>query len=261
MRNMLLVSLLIMLSFGSSLSGELVIKGQYSGKNVYVRNPYNNNTKAFCITNVVVNDRVLLASPQQSAIQVDLTYLKLGDLVILRIEYFDDCLPVVLNPNVLSFTNGFQFITAQADNNSINWRTKGELPNGNFFIEQLFVKKNEWREVSKVIGKGELNNNQYSVEPVHFPGENKYRIKYLDYEGKEYYSIEFAFTSTEDPVTFSPEKVTTKITLSKNIDYAITDMNGNELMKGKGKEIYVQNLKPGLYFLIVENRSERFIKH
>lgn len=259
MRNAFLI-LFVFVITNSLLAGELVLKGQYSGKNIFVRNPYDNATKAFCINKIYVNDRLIFDSPMLTAFQVDLSYLKLGDLVVLRIEYKDDCEPFVLNPQVLSFTNGFQFITAQSDNNSIHWSSKGELPDGRFDIEQLNKKKKEWKVVNTVTAKGELNNNQYSIAPHHYPGDNHYRIKYIDREEKEFYSVEFAFTSTDKPITFAPETVTSKITLSKTTDYVITDMNGNEILRGKGKEIFVQDLKAGLYYLNIENRAERFVK-
>ncbi|MDH5367483.1 MAG: T9SS type A sorting domain-containing protein [Cyclobacteriaceae bacterium] len=260
MRNTFLILLVFVITPNVLLAGELVLKGQYSGKNIFVRNPYNNITKSFCTNKIFVNDRLIFDSPMLTAFQVDLSYLKLGDLVVLRIEYKDDCEPVVLNPQALSFTSGFQFITAQSDNNSIHWSSKGELPNGRFEIEQLIKKKKEWKVVNTVTAKGQLNNNQYSIAPNHYPGDNHYRLKYIDREGKEFYSVEFVFTSTDEPITFTPETVTLKITLSKTTDYVISDMNGNEILKGKGKEIFVQDLKAGLYYLNIENRAERFVK-
>lgn len=259
MKQGFLLLLLLITSFSSMFAGELVVKGKYNGKNVFVRNPYNNTAKVYCTNKVFVNDRLIFNNPELSAYQIDLSHLALGDLVVLRIEYKDDCEPVVLNPQAISFTSGFQFITAQSDNNSILWSTKGEYPNGTFEIEQL-TKKKGWITFQIVDGKGEMHNNQYSIEPKHFPGENHYRLKYTSSEGKEFYSIEFAFTSTDEPITFTPEKVTSKITLSKPTEYFITDMNGTEIRKGKGKEIFLQDLNPGEYFLHIENRAERFIK-
>ena len=253
------VLIVCLVHFLFAFGGELVLKGKYNGKNIFVRNPYNNETESFCTNKVFVNDRLIFDGPQLSAYQVDLSHLNLGDLVVIRVEYKNDCEPVVLNPQAISFTTGFQYITAQADNNSLLWSTKGELPQGSFEIEQLRVKKG-WTVMNHVEGKGEQHNNQYSIAPNHFPGDNRYRIKYTSHDGTEYYSVEFAFTSSEDPITFSPETVTTKITLSKPTEYFITDMNGNEIIKGKGNEISLQDLRPGLYYLNIENRAERFIK-
>lgn len=259
MKRSLLLSLFLLTSITNIFAGELVLKGKYRGKNLFVRNPFNTATKAFCTNQVFVNDRLIFDYPELSAYQVDLSHLELGDLVVLRIEYKDDCEPVVLNPQAISFTNGFQFITAQSDNNSIHWSTKGELPNGKFEVEQL-TKKTGWIIYQSVDAKGEMHNNQYSIAPKHFPGENHYRIKYMNHEGKEFYSVEFAFTSSDDPITFTPEAVISKITLSKATEYYITDMNGTQIRKGRGKEIYLQDLSPGEYYLHIENRAERFVK-
>ena len=249
----------ILLVFNVAFGGELVLKGKYNGKNVFVRNPYNAETEEFCTINVYVNDRLILEGPQLSAFQIDLSYLNQGALVVVRIEYRDDCQPVVMNPTVLSFNAGFQFLSSHSDNNSINWTTIGELPGGEYQLEQLF-KKGGWKTIKSFEAKGAMNINQYSIEPNHFPGENHYRVGYKDSNGNQYYSVEIMYTSTDDPITFSPEIVTTSISLSKATQYAILDMNDNEIRKGSGKEIELQDLRPGEYYLFIENRKERFVK-
>lgn len=260
MRSKFFILVICLLGAFSLHAGELVLKGSYNGKNLFVQNPFVPELNTFCTKQVLVNDRVIFDNPKTSAFSIDLSYLKIGDLVVVRIMYHDSCEPKIVNPHVLSLTKaGFAFLKAQADNNSIEWNTKGELTDGSFEIEQLHPKKG-WQIFGELKGKGDIMYNQYSMEPSHFPGENKYRIKYTDSQGNEYYSIQFAFTSTEDPITFSPSTVTTKITLSRATEYTISDMNGNELRKGNGKVIIVQDLRPGLYFLNIENRAEKFIK-
>lgn len=260
MRAGLFTLLIYLITLGSGYAGELVLQGTYNGKNLYIQNPYLGELKTFCTEKVLVNDREVFNNPKVSAFSIDLSYLNLGDLVVVRILYRDGCEPKIVNPQVLSITKlGFRFLDAQADNNSLVWSTKGEQTLGSFVIERLHLKRG-WLEFSTLTAKGNIDYNQYSVAPTHYPGENKYRIKYTNDQGKEYYSVQFAFTSTDDPITFTPTSVTTKITLSRATDYIITDMNGNELRKGRGKVIQVQDLRAGLYFLNIENRAERFIK-
>ncbi len=255
---LLLVSLLLTLS---TWAGEIVLVGKYKGKDVYVQNPYDSDKETYCTSAVFVNDRKVQDYPEASAYTIDLSHLAMGDLVVLRIEHSDDCKPKVVNPHVLTQDSGFEFMLEQVDNNSISWNTKGETPEGKFIVEQKDSVSTQWNIIIEVPAKGASESNQYSIAPTHFEGENQYRVKYTDSEGKEAYSVKLAFTYTDDPVQFSPKtKVTSKIKLSRAIPYSITDMNGNTVKEGQGKVIMVQDLKRGLYFLNIQNRSERFIK-
>lgn len=242
-------------------AGEIVLVGKYKGKDVYVQNPYDDKKQTYCTIAVFVNDRKVQDYPEASAYTIDLSYLNMGDLVVLRIEHSDECKPKVVNPQVLTHDLGFEFMLEQVGNNSISWNTKGELPEGKFEIEQLDTLGLNWNIIRETVGKGSIETNQYSVSPNHHDGENQYRIKYTDSEGVEAYSLKLLFTYTQDPVQFSPRiKVTSKIKLSREIPYNITDMNGNIVKEGTGKVIMVQDLKRGLYFLNIQNRSERFVK-
>lgn len=235
--------------------------GKYKGKDVYVQNPYDVDKQTYCTSAVFVNDRKVQDYPEASAYTIDLSHLAMGDLVVLRIEHSDDCKPKVVNPQVLTHETGFEFMLEQVDNNSISWNTKGEIPDGMFIVEQKDSVKTQWNTIKEIPGKGASESNQYSIAPPHFEGENQYRVKYTGVDGEQYSSVKLVFTYTYDPVQYSPKtKVSNKIKLSRAIPYSITDMNGNKVKEGNGKVIMVQDLKRGLYFLNIQNRSERFIK-
>ncbi|MDH5604627.1 MAG: hypothetical protein OEY51_11835, partial [Cyclobacteriaceae bacterium] len=152
----------------------------------------------------------------------------------------------------------------QANNNAIEWVTQGELAGGTFMVEQevLDNKMWVWKELTEVDGKGNILRNQYSVSPRHLPGENKYRIRYQPPVGESeaIYSLEVVYTSTENPITFYPLVVTNKITFSESTDYSITDRNGKVVKQGTGKVLFVQEIRPGEYFLHFQNQTEKFVK-
>ena len=242
-------------------AGEIILMGKYKGSNVYVQNPYDVNKDAYCTSAVFVNDRKVQDYPEALAYTIDLSHFNIGDLVVLRIVHSDHCRPKVVNLQVLTYEEGFEFILEQVNNNSISWNTKGESPEGKFIVEQLHPKKHTWKAIKEVKGKGMGETNQYSIVPTHYDGENEYRIKYLAQKDVEVYSTKLLFTYTNNPVQFKPKtKVMNTIVLSEEIPYSISDMNRNKVKEGIGKVIMVHDLKPGLYYLHIQNRSERFIK-
>ncbi len=237
----------------------MVISGVYQGKNLYIQNPFLPTDKTFCTQEVFVNDRQVLVQPKTSAFKVDLSYLQLHDIVVVRIIYHDDCRPRIVNPQVLKPKDGFRFLYAEADNQSISWATEGEYAAGEFHIERL-NKNGEWDWLRTVSGKGVADNSQYNLVPNHVHGENNYRLKYEPAEDGPIYSVKFSFSLTSDPVNFEIDEKSTKITLSRSAPYTITDINDRKVKEGQGDEIYIGDLKVGGYYLTIENRSERFIK-
>ena len=75
-----------------------------------------------------------------------------------------------------------------------------------------------------------------------------------------FFSQVFDYFHDVEPISFFPTMVVDKITLSRPSDYAVVDSYGNQITKGNGKEIELNNLKAGLYFLYVDNREEKFVK-
>jgi len=68
------------------------------------------------------------------------------------------------------------------------------------------------------------------------------------------------YYSEEDPITFYPTRVTDKIILSRETSYEVLDAAGNSVVQGTGSEIHVEDLNSGLYYLNINNKTEKFIK-
>lgn len=252
--------LLVILCVGNSLySGEIVFSGTYQGKDIYIQNPYNQSTRSFCVASVFVNDRQVLASPKITAIKVDLSYLSLNELVVIRIMHHDSCKPRVVNAHVLKKTGDFQFLTMEADDNSLMWTTRGELPGGGFILEQ-WTEETDWAVIDTIEAKGgNIKNNIYAHSAPHAKGQNKYRVQYVNAEGLRSYSMEAYFTKSKY-ITFHPEIATSTITLSDTAQYKITDYYGKLVKQGEGTEVVVRDLKPGAYYISINNRKSKFIK-
>src|SRR4051812_13861614 len=84
-------------------AGNIVLEGNYQGKNLYVQNPFAGSGVGFCTIKVEVNGQVTTDEINSSAFEIDFTnlQLKIGDKVSVKIEHKDDCKPKVLNPEVL----------------------------------------------------------------------------------------------------------------------------------------------------------------
>lgn len=237
---------------------EYTMTGEYQGKNIYVQNPLSRDKVNFCTTEVYLNEKLVNTAPKTSAYEIDLSRLSIGDPVFIKIVHHEGCRPKVINPQVIRSKSKFQFMNVSADAISIHWATIGELPYGKFFLEQYRNKK--WQNIKTLSGKGSFESNQYDVRPTHHTGDNKYRIKYVENSGKIFFSHVFQYFNDVEPVSFYPAMVVDKITLSRQTEYEVYDSFGNQMAKGNGKVIQLANLKPGLYFLYIDNREERFVK-
>jgi len=232
--------------------------GEYQGRNVYVQNPLSNDKINFCTSEVYLNEQLIHTSPKTSAFEIDLSHLSVGGPVFIKIVHKEGCAPKVINPQVIRSKSKFQFLNVNADALSIHWSTVGELPYGKYFLEHFRNRK--WINIETTTGKGSFEANQYDITPEHHTGDNKYRIKYVQNNGKIFFSQVFDYFNDVEPISFFPTMVVDKITLSRAGDYAVVDSYGNQITKGKGKEIELINLKAGLYFLYVDNREEKFVK-
>lgn len=237
---------------------EYTMTGVYQGKNIYVQNPLSKDKINFCTSEVYLNERLINASPKTSAFVIDLSHLKIGGSVFIKIIHKEGCKPKIINPQVIRSKSKFKFLNVSADALSIHWVTVGELPFSKFFLEHY--RNKTWQNINVISGKGSFETNQYDAKPEHHTGDNKYRFKYVQNDGKIFFSRVFDYFNDVEPISFYPAFVDDKITLSRESDYAIVDSYGNKLTKGKGIEIELNNLKAGLYFLYIDNREEKFVK-
>lgn len=236
----------------------LTLNGAYQGKNLYVQNPFTTNMKDFCTNEVYVNGEKVMTQIKSSAFEIDLSYLAVNEPITIEIIHKSDCKPKVLNAQVIRLNSNLQFTNLVATESSISWSTKGEKLGDKMFVEQFLY--NTWVSIKEISSKGSSSNSSYSAESHHTSGINKYRVKYLDKDGVAFYSHIVEFQSVLPEITFYPKRVSNKIYLSRGSDYEITDEKGVVLNKGKGKEIPCETLKDGVYYLNVDNKTEKFLK-
>jgi hypothetical protein len=240
----------------SSKAAEMLITGVYHGTNLYVQNPHDGKGN-FCISEVYVNN-VKAEHPAATAFDIDLSALKPQEVVNIKIIHTDNCMPKIMNLNAIKAREEFQFTNIEATDDKLIWVTKGEKKFGQYFIEVF--KNNVWA-IDKVFNcKAQQGNNVYDVIVTHASGTNRYRIKYLEISGKSSYSQEVAFVSDTERVTFYPKSVLEGITFSKVVKFEVLDAYYNVLIRGNGATIDCTKLKTGSYYLVFDNRTEKFLK-
>jgi hypothetical protein len=239
----------------STSAQEIALSGVYRGKDIYIQNPYLNVEGSFCISFVSVNGSKVIDTPATSAVKVNLSGFAIDVPISILITHHGGCLPKILNPEVLNAGSVFKFIQITADDASISWVTTGEMPgDGVYILDKLKI--DGWLPIANIKGKGNLDNNQYSLGIDHYAGDNRFRLRYR-YSGQESVSDEFAFYSELEPITYYPEgNVYNMISLSRVTDYVIKNYEGEVLLKGIGQDINVEPLPYGEFTLILENREE-----
>ena len=239
------------------MAGEMLIVGVYHGTNLFVQNPHDGNNN-YCIKEIYVNNKKIDHPAKSTAFDIDLSAFKLNDAITIKIIHNDDCSPKVMNLNAIKAKEEFTFTSYEPTENKLIWTTKGEKRFGQYFIECF--RNNAWI-VEKVINcKAQAGNNIYECPVLHNSGTNKYRIKYLEISGKSCYSPDIVYVSDEERVSFYPKSVTEHITFSKSVRYEILDIYYNVVMRGSGVVIDCTDLKLGTYYLVFDNRTEKFLK-
>ncbi len=259
----LLLALLLILSSGLSFAGNIVLEGNYQGKNLYVRNPFEGSSVGFCTYEVTVNGSVATDEWNSSAFEVDLSVhnLEPGDRIVVVIKHKDDCAPKVLNPEVLNPQSTFETESIAVTNDGIlKWSTTNEAGVLTYIVEQY--RWNKWVYVGEVEGAGRTGTvNNYSFKITAHSNENKFRVKQVDYTAVPRYSPTATYQSDMALVDFNPKKgVEDKITFTAETMYEVFDIHGNIVKKGFSGNIDASNLKKGLYYLNYDNSTSEFMK-
>lgn len=257
------VGVFFALSVSSVFAGEIVLEGNYQGKNLYVQNPFAGSGVGFCAFEVTVNGEVATDELSSSAFEIDFTSFRLtvGEKVSVVIKHKDDCKPKVLNPEVLKPQSSFEIVVGSMKidkEGTMTWQTKNESGKLPFVVEQY--RWNKWVKVGEVEGKGKPEVTSYSMKITAHSGENKFRVKQVDFKGPNY-SEAIKYRAVLPEVTFAPLKVDKEIMFSDLTMYEIYDMYGNIVKKGSGKKVDVGSLKKGAYYINYDNKvGDKFIK-
>ena len=245
----------------SSFASEIVVDGIFQGKNLYVMNPFASSGVGFCVFEVTVNGKTSTDEINSSAFEIDLSIYQfnLGDKIKVEIKHKDNCIPKVLNAEVLKPKSTFNVLAIEVSKDgTLTWSTTGEVGKLTFVAEQY--RWNKWVKIGEVEGKGTPTSNSYTIKSAPNSGSNKFRVKQVDYTKKPRYSTEVVLKSMSPPVTITSKKFETEITFSGETMYEIYDYYGNLVLKGVSSKVDISGIKKGEYFINYDNTMDQFKK-
>jgi hypothetical protein len=239
----------------------LVIQGKYQNKNLFVQNASGSGGVGFCAHEIKVNGNITTDETNSSAFEIDLAALKLkyGQSVIIEITHSEGCMPKVLNIEDLKPKPTFEVLTMNISNAGLlKWVTKDETGALPYVIEQF--KWNKWVPVGEVAGIGTPEPHDYSFQVAMHSGENKYRVKQKGLNSTSRFSQEIILKSPVDKPSFAISKNNVSIDFSSDTGYEVFDVYGTVLKRGYGKQVMIDNLKKGNYYLCYDNTMTEFKK-
>lgn len=256
--------LLIFLYATSLLKGQVLnltyeqkLAGVFKGKPLFIQNPYNPQTKQYCISSIEINGNAYQTNLKKSAVIIGFNNFSLYSPVNIKIVHKDStCTPIIINPDAVLFHSFFRFNEIYISDSLLYWDTKGERGEGGFLVEKL--DNGIWIEQELVKAKGEYNGAKYQHFPKLEEGANKFRIKYEFPEGSRtshLYSMEVEYDHYPEPVTFTPKSTKMKLKFSRSASFKIYDANTKQVMEGHGVEADVRRLRRGQYVIYFDDRD------
>ena len=256
---------IILLSFlmavGCVSAATLVLEGKYLNKNLYVHNGIGVSGVGFCAKEIIVNGNITTDETNSTSFEIDLRSMKLeyGEKVTIEIIHSDDCTPRVLNADDLKPKPTFEVMFMNlSPEGTLKWDTKNESGVLPYVIEQF--KWNKWVKVAEIDGIGTPDAHEYSFKVGMHSGENKYRIKQKGYNSIIKVSPEITAVSQLNKPSFAIPLDFDRIDFSAETAYEVYDEYGQIVKKGFGKQIEIENLSNGLYYLCFDNTVSEFTK-
>jgi hypothetical protein len=233
---------------------DLVFRGSYNGTNLFLYNPA--QAQGHCIAAVYVNGEAVELKAQ-AALEIDLSRFKRDDEVVVLVRHQSGCLPKLLNPRALSSPEQFELADLVLTDSSLAWQAHAGPNDGQYFVEAF--RNNFWRVEQSVTRAKRAPGQRFVVPVYHLPGQNKYRIKFLDdFTGKTHYSAELTHHSDKSPA--SHLLGAGLIEFSEPLAYEVRDLQHRLVARGRGEVADCAQLADGQYLLLYHHRTVRFDK-
>lgn len=242
-------------------AGVLVVEGKFQNKNIYIQNAFGGNGVGFCATEIKVNGKITTDEVNSSAFEIDLAAMNIkpGDKVTIEIAHKNDCMPVVLNPEVLKPRPTFEVTSMNINSSGIlKWTAKNETGSLPYVIEQY--KWNKWVPVGEVQGIGTPESHDYLFQVTTHSGENKFRIKQVGLGAAPKVSNAVILNSMTERPSFALSKDGKSLQYSYETFFEVYDVFGTIVKKGFASQTNIENLPKGKYYLCYDNLMTEFEK-
>ncbi len=265
MKTSILVFSIFLSLFTSKLihAEEMVLKGIYQGKDLYIINPMLDIGEEYCAYEVIINEEPFNDVINSSAFRITLEYvgLQFGQEYQIVIKHHEDCAPKLVNPEVLKPLSTYELVNYELGyNNILKFNTTHESGKLNFHVEEF--RWNKWIKIGEIPGEGGPEDRSYSQKVYPYNGENRYRVYQVDHLNRTFYSDEIVIEVEKEEITVTTplKKIKKEIVFSGETYFAVINEYGEELISGNGIVVDVSNLKKGEYFLNFENEYVVFKK-
>jgi len=157
-------------------------------------------------------------------------------------------------------------IAAQQKNNTIvlSWATATEVNNDRFEVQKMF-RSNEFVTLGSLKGNGSTNLEMHYRYQDHVPlaGSNYYRIRQVDFDGKESFSETISVIYMPPQPLIYPNPATTTLHISylpEKSKLNIYSLDGKiNLPVESSKRLNIERLENGHYFLLIRIPNQKVI--
>lgn len=245
----------------------LRVEGNYTGKNIYVQNPFDKAGKGFCTKKVLVNNlEVPFDSASAYEINLALLNLAMGAKVKIEIIHSLDCSPKILNyeMNCHPICN-YSIFSIHIKNDSILIWTSAEQ-GGKFYYTVEQFRWNKWVKCGDVECTNGFDTTSYSfnIKKYLHSDENKFRVKVIDYL-KNVFSPPAVINRPIEEDNFTKQLAdyyrSNSIEFKRPTMWELYDNKGKIINKGYGKIVEVKKLRRRtLYYLCYDNMVIEFYR-
>lgn len=252
-----LLLLFLLIIIGTPISAQIkldTINGKYYGENLYIFNPYVNDT-AFCIKAITVNNDTIREQLESNAIELDFSLLKLEDKADIEIviEYDSICKYTIVNFEALLPPNPFKFSPPRVRENIIQFYIYGTPSDYDYEVQQY--KWGKWETVNEVNPFDTIRPRYYEAKVMLHSGENNFRLYTTNLKEEEVYSREVSYRAPYlKEVELESNRVKDEIVFSRETEFRLYDHSNNMLKSGVQRYVDVKDLEKGKYWLKFDNK-------
>lgn len=132
-------------------------------------------------------------------------------------------------------------------------------------IDSILIQKfgnHKWSQVAMIQNKKIQGSSNYKASVFWNQGENKFRLKYFVMD-TIYYSEQETYECNRDPITYEiikKDRKTQVLQLSAFAEFSIWSALGALMAKTSGESYDISSLDQGVYYLLIDGRTEKFLK-